>query len=318
MSDINIAYSCDDHYVEQTGISIISLLENNREVDSICIYLISKNISNTNIQTLSDLISVYNRTLVVVNFDDICYDLDISSIGRHIETIYSKVFFSRIKDLEKILYIDSDTIVARNLDSLWNIDLEDVYMGVVETTSTQFKKQLGMPDNALFFNDGLALINVDYCRRNDLINKIKQVIKEYDGNPPLLSEGALNKVCVGKVKYISLRYNLMSGILYGCLHDLDYMSACLHYTKEDLIDSCKNPVVIHYLSAYYNRPWCKGCTHPLKDYYIKYKHLSPWKDTPLVHKPLSFKLRLFNYCIRIMGYRFFHKIRSCGNLIIRK
>lgn len=307
---MNIAYSCDDHYVEQTGISIMSLLENNRDVESICIYLISKNISDTNIRILSDLTNSYNRTLIVLNFDDICYDLNISSTGRHIETIYSKVFFSRIKDLDKVLYIDSDTIVIRNIEDLWNIDLDNLFMGVVETTSIQFKKKLGIPDEIPFFNDGMALINVDYCRKNNLIKKVKQVIDEFNGNPPLLSEGVLNKVCVGKVKYISMRYNLMSGILYGYLHDLSYLSTCLHYAKEDLADSCENPVIIHYLSAYYNRPWCKGCTHPYKDYYTKYKRQSPWKNTPLEDKPLPLKIRLLNNCIQLLGYRFILEIRK--------
>lgn len=318
MSNINIAYSCDDHYIEQTGISIMSLLENNQEVESICIYLISKNISESNIQIFSDLIHRYNRTFVVLNFDDICYDLKISAIGRHIETIYSKVFFSRIKGLDKILYIDSDTVVVRNIESLWNIDLDELYMGVVETTSIQFKKKLGIPDKMPLFNDGMALINVDYCRRNNLIDKVKQVIAEFDGNPPLLSEGTLNKVCVGKVKYVSLRYNLMSGILFGCLRDLNYLSDSLHYTQEDLADSCKNPVIIHYLSAFYNRPWCQGCTHPYKDYYTKYKQQSPWKDTPLVYKPLPLKIRLLKRSINILGYALFHKLRKRCKSIIAK
>ena len=47
---MNIAYSCNDYYVPQTGISMISLFENNKEVDDICVYLISKDISKENVE----------------------------------------------------------------------------------------------------------------------------------------------------------------------------------------------------------------------------------------------------------------------------
>ncbi|WP_455584550.1 glycosyltransferase family 8 protein [Bacteroides sp.] len=303
---MNIIYSCNDTYVPHTGISIISLLENNRKTNEITIYIVSKNISPSNIVTLQNIVESYNRELIIINFDDICYDLNISAMGRHIETIYSKAFFSRISGLDKAIYLDSDTVVIGDLTKLWEMSLENVYMGVVETISVKHKKKLGLSEKIPFFNDGVAVVNVDFCRKNNLIEKVLEVVDCYNGNPPVLSEGVLNVVCQNKVKYISLRYNLMSGILYFYLRDKNYLLKKLSYTPEDVAEACQNPIIIHYLSAFYNRPWFEKCTHPLKGYYYKYKVMSPWRNTTLLKGKLPFKLRLIDKYIQIFGFHFFN------------
>lgn len=306
---MKIAYACDDAYIEQTGISLISVFENNKD-EQITIYLVSKGISNENIEILRDICSSYNGELKVVNFEDIAWDLPNGSCGRHLETIYAKIFFSRIEGLDKILYLDSDIVVVGSLKGLWETDLSEVYMGVVETTYAKGKTALGIDKDFPFFNDGMALVNVNYCRENNLINKAIELINQFNGNPPVLSEGVLNKICGEKVRYVSLRYNLISGNLYFGLRDLDYLFEQLHYDKEDLRESCLNPVAVHYIAGFYNRPWCKKCTHPYKEYYLKYKAISVWKDSPLQDKNLTLRIKVSDFAYKIFGFRMVDGLRK--------
>ena len=306
---MKIAYACDDAYIEQTGISLISVFENNKGED-IVICLISKGISKENIEILDKICSSYNSELRVVEFEDIAWDLPKGSCGRHLETIYAKIFFSRIEGLDKVLYLDSDIVVVGSLKDLWETDLTGVYMGVVETTYAKGKKALGIAKDYPFFNDGMALVNVDYCRKNDLISKSIEVINQFDGNPPVLSEGVLIKVCKDKVKYVSLRYNLISGNLYFGLKDLDYLFLQLHYDKEDLKESCHNPVAVHYIAGFYNRPWCKRCTHPYQSFYLHYKAISPWKNAVLKDKDLTFRVKIAEFAYKIFGFRLVDGLRK--------
>ena len=307
---MNVAYSCNDKYISQTGISMISLFENNKDAEDICVYLISKDVSQANGSQLKAIAEQYHRDFREVKFDDIAYDLKLSNTGRHIDTIYTKVFFSRIEGVNKMIYLDSDTVVVGSLKELWEDDLDGVYMGVVETLPTKFYKELGLPKGHRFFNDGMAICNVAYCREHNLIKKVLKVVEDFNGNPPTLSEGALNKVCYGKVKYISLKYNLMAGLLYMCRLDAAYMSRVLHYNEEDLRESCEHPIVIHYLTAFYNRPWFNNCSHPYKEEYYKYKALSPWVDDPLKENKLPLKTKLIDYCFRTFGVRNTERIRE--------
>ena len=308
---MNIAYSCDDYYVEQTGISIISVCENNKEVDNIRFFLISKNISKDNINCLEKICNQYGRELKVINFSDIAYDLDITAIGRHIATIYAKVYFPRIEGIDKLIYFDSDTVITGSLKDLWDINLDGCYLGAVETFAKKsIREKLGLPVDAPFFNDGMVIENVAYCRENDLIGQMNQVIKKYNGAPPTLSEGALNKICYGKVKYISPRWNMMAGLLFFGLKDINYLANRLHYSKEELSKSIESPTVIHYLTAFYNRPWFKKCSHPYKGEYYKYKELSPWKNTVLREGDLPFRIKSIKTLINILGPVKFDMLRD--------
>ena len=312
MRNLNVAYACNDGYAMQTGISLISLFENNGHFEKITLYMISCGISQQNLDTIQMICERYGREMVVVNFKDIAYDLNISSIGRHIETIYAKVFFERIQGVSKMLYIDSDTIVAGRLDGIWNVDLTDCYMGMVQTpTGGDAKPLLGIPKENPFFNDGVALVNVFYCREHCLIEKCRKVIEDFNGNPPVLSEGCLNKVCQGHIYRLSPRYNMMAGLYQMLKLDMGYVQEILGYDMDDLRESFENPVIIHFLSGFYNRPWTKQCTHPLRGEFLKYKETSPWKDEPLINgAKLPIRLRLIGKMIDILGPRTTEKIRK--------
>ena len=66
-------------------------------------------------------------------------------------------------------------------------------------------------------------------------------------------------------------------------------------TKDELEEAIKNPFVIHYTDEFFNRPWFKNCTHPLRHLYIKYLSLTPWKGCELQHKELTRNCKIQNW-----------------------
>jgi lipopolysaccharide biosynthesis glycosyltransferase len=313
---MNIAYSCDNHYIEQTGISLLSLLENNSDIKDMTIYLISKGINFDNLVILSNLCKDYGRILEIIEFEKLCYDLEVNSTGRHVETIYVKFFFSRIDGLKKIIYLDSDTIICGSLSELYSTDISGCYMGLVETYTDRYRDQLNIKSGNPFFNDGVALINVDFCRENNLIERAKNALIQFNNSPPVLSEGILNMICQDNIKLIHPRYNLMSGLLQYIINDLEYLTSLMKYSKNELIEASNVPVVIHYLSGFYNRPWCVKCSHPYKDKYLYYKSISPWARTPLINKNLPLKLLFIGKIINVLGLKRFNYVKSLFNRVL--
>jgi lipopolysaccharide biosynthesis glycosyltransferase len=286
---INVAYSCDEMYIPHTGISMLSLLENNKHFDDITFYFIEKDVTQGSLDKLSELVTSYNREFRSISFYDLCADLKINTLGRHIETVYVKLFFQRLEGVEKILYIDSDTIINASLTSFWEIDLGRNLVAGVETY-TGDKSALGLNSEDRLMNDGVALLNLTEFRKNNIEKEFIECIASYDGNPPVLSEGVINKVCRGKLKIIHPKYNLLSGLI--SLKNTGGAGLENYYRKEQIKDAIANPVIIHYLSAFFNRPWDINCTHPLKDKYLYYKSISFWKDLPLHDKKMSKRLRI--------------------------
>lgn len=309
--NLNIAYSCNEAYIQHTGISMISLFENNKEIESINVYFIAKDVKETSITVLKDIVNKYKRDLIIIPFEDMCYDLKISETGRHVETIYAKLFFSRIKNIDKILYLDSDTIINGSLKDLWLIDISSYLVAGVETYTVSVKKELNLSKEDNFINDGIALLNLELLRKEKVLPKFLAFINERNGNPPLLSEGTINAVCKGQILSLHPKYNLMSGFL--TFPDKKYYKHNLlgdFYSQEEIKEAIKSPIIIHYLSAFYNRPWNRNCSHPLKDKYLHYKSISPWEKENLTYKSMPIRLLIIGFIIKHLPYGVFNLLKK--------
>lgn len=312
MKSVNIAYSCDENYVQHTGISILSLLENNIELDNINIYFIYKDISNNSLDILLKLVTSYNRNFYPIPFESICYDLEIKNTGRHIETVYTKLFFSRISNIEKILYIDSDTVIIDSIWEFYNTELGNNLIGGVETLSVERKNELGLRRSDRFINDGVVLMNLRAIKEENYLIKFQECIKEYAGHPPVLSEGVINKVCRNRILVCNPRFNLMSGLIH--FKSKLFLDVTDYYSRKEIREAVKNPVIIHYLTGFYGRPWSVFSRHPMKHYYLYYKSKSFWRDLPLSIDKLNFRYKLIKFLFDL----FPHEVLNFGRLLKRK
>lgn len=314
MKSVNIAYSCDENYIQHTGISILSLLENNKELDNINIYFIYKDINNNSLEVLLNLISSYRRNFFPIPFESICYDLEIEHTGRHIETVYAKLFFSRIQNIDKILYIDSDTVIIDSIWEFFNTDLGQNLVGGVETLSVERKSNLGLTSSDRFINDGVVLMNLRAIKEENYLIKFKECIKEYSGNPPVLSEGVINKVCRNRIQVCSPRFNLMSGLIH--FKSKLFLDVKYYYSRNEIREAIKKPVIIHYLTGFYGRPWSVYSSHPMKHYYLYFKSNSYWRDFPLSDVKLNFKYRLIKFLYDLFPHEFLNFIRLLKRKIL--
>ena len=313
---MNIAYSCNEAYIQHTGISMLSLLESNKHIPNITFFFIQKDVKDPSIEQLIILARNYEREIEIISFDSICFDLKINSLGRHIETIYSKLFFSRIEGVDKILYLDSDTIINGSLKELWEIDLENNLFAGVDAKAINSGNIINLGRSDPLINDGVVIVNVKELRKHDMLNKFKTYIDAYKGAPPLLSEGIINKLCIGKIKIIHPKYNLMSGLI--SFKGNRFANTDFYYTKDVIQEAIKSPVIIHYLAAFYNRPWDINCSHPMKDLYLYYKSISFWKNVALENKKLSFYLRIIKLLYTFLPHDILDFIRYIKENFQRK
>lgn len=293
---MKIAYACDNNYISHTGISIQSLLANNTDIEELIIYLISVNISDDNINRINSIVHDYKRELIVIPFKKLCPNLKLSSVGRHIETVYAKLFFGNLEDVDKIIYLDSDIIINGSLREMWDTDLENNYFGLVKTITKDYSEKLGLSVFEPFYNDGVAIVNAKLLRDDQMEREFLQFIDYHHGNPPVLSEGTINVVCKGRIKTIHPKFNFGSALLMYKNHSLNVLANEKEFYSAIVLNEARSqPVVIHYLAGWYKRPWESGCSHPLKNKYLEVKAKSVWKDEPLKDKQLSMKLKFLKF-----------------------
>lgn len=146
---LDIAYACNNNFVQQTIISMMSLLENHR-MYTVVLYLIEDRVQDSYIKMIKSLAEQYDRQLEIVSLDALLKNLQCSlslENDRHPYTIYAKLFLDQICNSDRILYLDSDTVVTGSLRQLWEMDMRNTYIAGVRMPYTYAeKKRLGLGD----------------------------------------------------------------------------------------------------------------------------------------------------------------------------
>lgn len=311
MCKLNIAYSCNEAYMEQTSVSMFSLFENNQEAKEINVFFIDLGVTEESKKYLNEIALFYGRSLQIIPFKDLAYDLKIKNTGRHVESVYAKLFFGRIPNIDRILYLDSDVVIVDSLEEFWNTNLDGMYCAGVKTlASRNLCRKLEIPEDADVINDGVVLMNLSLWRNDDVLSKCQTFIEKWNGEPPVLSEGTINSVCNGKIKIVSLRWNLLAALVEGEAKKFSTLTDRPFYSQEELDFTRKNPCIIHFLSGFYNRPWCKQCSHPMKNQYFKYRKMTKWVNEPLKKTKLSVRLKIIGLLLKYLPISLFVKCKK--------
>lgn len=126
-TELNILYQSSDSYAPLGGISIESLLQNNRDAEAIHIYYLEDNVSAQNRQKLEDTVKKYGRTLSFYSLKPIEEMLRQRGVppfhGSY--ATYCKLFAPSALGLDagRLLYLDCDTIIVGPLSPLWTLEM---------------------------------------------------------------------------------------------------------------------------------------------------------------------------------------------------
>lgn len=300
---LSVVYSSDDKYAQHTGVSIISLLDNNRHFDDIDIYIIDNEISIENKKKLNSIVKDYDRKVEYIDFSKYKNQLKLNMEWDISLSSYARLFLSSMlpKNVEKVLYYDCDTIVVNKLDEIWNIDIDNYYVaGVQDTVSNEIKRAVGINEEFKYINAGMLLINLKRWRKDKIEEKFINFIDKYNGNVIHHDQGVINGVLHKNMKIISPKFNLMT--VYYIMNRREivkYYGICGEfYSQEEIDEAINNVVYIHYTPGFTTRPWVKGCKHPKKDEYWRYLSLTPWNDYIAIRDSAEIKVKVINWIYR--------------------
>lgn len=286
--NLHVVYASDDKFAEILGVSLVSLYENNTEMEEIHIYVLDSGISDINKKRLHLICDKYHReSIQFISARDISKILSMNvNTDRGSLSQYARLFVSRDlpKDLERILYLDCDIIINSSLYDLWNLDLEGKTIAALKDAfSKQYRKNIDLQPNDIMFNSGVMLIDMKKWKEKNIEKKILSFIKRHNGVIQQGDQGALNAVLSKDTYCFHPRFNSVT-IFYDFTYEemLAYRKPVDFYSKKEVMQAVQHPVIIHYTTSFTSvRPWIEGSTHPYKDKWLYYKGLSPWANEPL-------------------------------------
>lgn len=266
--DVHVFYASDEGFSVPTCVSIASMMKNLPENENAHVYVINTGMSEQSISNIKNLKYTIksNCDIKIMDFD--ASRMDEFNTGGWSKNIRVKLFASELfPNLDKIVWIDGDTIVNGDIGKLYNINITDKYIAAFDQ---------GDHKGILSFNDGIVLYNLGLMRKDDICNKIKDFILDYQKTPKskngLDGEYALTQVTKNKARKLPLRFNCMIGRIPAGYNgktpnDLEDQKIIEIYKEVN------NAVIFHYIGR--RKPWNMG-----KIYYRK----ASWHSYDLWHK----------------------------------
>lgn len=280
----NIIYASNDGYARHLAASLCSLLDHNRGIPHMDIYVLSIGMCREYQERLALVAGRYGRRLYVVELGDLRerFDYDIDTRGFDISAM-GRLFAPRVlpEHVKKALYLDCDTIVNGNIRPLYETELRDCLVGMVmePTVYREMKESLAMGKDEPYYNSGVLLMALDEWRKQDVLGRMLEFYKSHQGRLFACDQDTINGALRGKILPLPMRYNYFTNYRYFRYDTLVSMCAAYRATGEDEYKQAgRAPVIIHYLGD--ERPWIAGNHNHFRRLYEYYLDKTPWKGTP--------------------------------------
>jgi len=274
MSDenrISIVTVCDNHFSVLLAALLKSLELNHHSGELIDIFIVSDKISSKNKEYLNKSISTSSILLHWLDMQQVIpprwtIPVDNSSFPLN---VYVRLFIPYFipEHLDKILFLDADMIVLKDISDLWKTDMSNhIIAGVVDKSKVVSStwggipnyKELGLDPQTKYFNAGLQLINPKKWRDLNYTDQLMEIGRVNKEHVKWGDQYYLNVAFANKWLELDARWNW-----YAVFEHQD-------------------PYIIHFVGTkpiYASYNYVKS----FKDEFYKYLSLTPYKNP----KPIS-------------------------------
>ena len=255
---MNILLTLNRNYLKYAKTLIASIHDNHPNHD-INFYIISSDLSSEDFKG-------FPNNFVVFPFDDTLLE-KAPTTSRYPKSIYYRIFASAVldKSIDRILYLDPDIIVLKNLDELYNMDFEDNYY-IATTNVKKFLTKFNEIKNkaekgSVYANTGVMMMNIAKLRKEQDFNEIFDFINKNHQFFSLPDQDIICGLYGHKIKIVdNLIYNLSDRAINK--YNLS------HKNKIDLDWVKSNTKIIHYYGR--NKPWKENYKGILDVFYKHY------------------------------------------------
>lgn len=293
---MNIVCTVDDVYVQHCAVLLTSLFANNPN-EHFTIHIITDSAKSSNLTLLEQFLASYPHSYTIHAITPTA--IRNAPISYHISlATYFRLFIPDILpiDLDRVLFLDVDMIIRGSIRPLWETKLDGyTHAATIAAGMDGYPTRIGLPNESLYFNAGLMLMNLKAWRELNVFERGCELIYQEPGRLQWWDQDVLNILLCNAWKPIDLIWNAQPFIFNEALND-----SYPHYNRYcqfNYQEARNNPAVVHFVGGGSAKPWHYYCHHPYKQDYLTYLQLTPWRDTPLIGRPdllsrLRFQLAL--------------------------
>ena len=288
----HIAFCVNDEYSDYIRVPIKSIIDNLADSEDYYeIYILSEFISSRRTKRLLELNKLsknINIQICIINN----YKLKGLKTSNWDISAWYRILLPEIlsKEITKVLYLDADTLVLKNLSCLFSMDMINKSIAAVIDYQNLFNivfDRCGYEKTKGYICSGVMMMNLSYWRENNLTEKIISWAMENENKLRCPDQDAINYICRDSKIILPMKYGIMDSFLTNPIFQENGYSA-------QIKDCIYNPVIIHYNGK---TPWYKEYKkHTFNKEWEKYNNLldKPVKRHYQARGILKFKIIIYN------------------------
>lgn len=277
---INIVLASDDNYAQHVAVLAASVLSNTKA--QVNIHLLSDAISKERLTLINHTVQSWGSTLHVYDMAlHDCFD-NLFTSGHISKAAYFRLDIANIlpEEVNKVIYMDVDLLVLRDIAELWQYDLQGRPLAAVPDYGIMASKRLmkqkqnviGLPMDSLYFNSGVVIMDLEQWRKHGYAKQVIELAAA--GNLPHHDQDALNKVFMGNWTALPLKWNVIPPVFN--LFSKILLNGDL---RKNAIAARKDKAILHFAGRY--KPWEFDLHMGFNDAYYFYLQQTKFSDVKM-------------------------------------
>lgn len=275
-SEIHICLITDEKYTIPTVVALSSARENKNEQSVYVLHCLVDNVCELSARQILAL----NRSdfhVRIYKTDSLKYR-DVKMHEHFSFATMLKIEIAEIlTEVDKVLFIDSDVLVRKDLSELYDYDISDYYIAAVKDMTGviegKFDKIVGVHS---YFNSGVMLMNLKCMRENKVSQKIIDCKRNAPANWKMVDQDPYNKVCAGRVLFLPVKYNCCLPLYMRetSFFPIDVINSFFGVAYRNHKELEEDAHVVHFAGV---KPWNYKDSLYTNMWYFYY-NLSPYRD----------------------------------------
>lgn len=249
---IHIAMALNNNYTYPIMVSITSILLNKKNITFINFHLLIDNyVTKKNIKKISSLKKINGQSKFFFhNVKNNFTNFIIKRKRLTVATFYRSILGEIIENVDKIIYLDGDTLTFGDLTEMYKLDMTDLYFRGIR----EIKHPSRYTNESRYICAGVMLINLGLIRKNRVFEKFRNYYYFYANKRLYINDqDIINGLFTDKIGFLPPKY----GIFYIKNHTLNKYKKMKPpvYNISELILANKEPIIRHLWGKLPRKPW---------------------------------------------------------------
>jgi lipopolysaccharide biosynthesis glycosyltransferase len=271
---MHIVNSADDNYVPHVGAMLHSLFQHDAP-ENICFHFLhSENLPDKSLKKLGSLCERFGADFQPLKVDTSLLNGFPLSERFPVEAWYRVVLPSLLPRLDKVLWLDADTLALDSVLPLWQHDISEYPLAAcpnpVLYSFRGLMSQLDITDRSKYFNSGVMLLNLKLMREENYDQQLRALGRKYFEWVRFADQDVLNAAYINRYLPLPMEWNVLTHS-YLNVPETRRVFGPVAYRK-----ALRAPKVVHFTGTLKFKPWSYRCGHPFRDDYLYHRAEAGW------------------------------------------